>query len=67
MQKRTPGNSGLGVSAIGYECMKLSALHGQPTPRPDAIRIDVSTHFLPFIGYPRTLNALRAIDEVVPA
>jgi hypothetical protein len=22
---------------------------------------------LPFIGYPRTLNALRAIDEVAPA
>jgi hypothetical protein len=22
---------------------------------------------LPYIGYPRTLNALRAIDEVVPA
>jgi 4-carboxymuconolactone decarboxylase len=29
--------------------------------------IDVATQFLPFIGYPRTLNALRAIDEVVPA
>jgi hypothetical protein len=22
---------------------------------------------LPFIGYPRTLDALRAIDEVIPA
>jgi 4-carboxymuconolactone decarboxylase len=29
--------------------------------------IDVLTQLLPFIGYPRTLNALRAIDEVVPA
>ncbi len=29
--------------------------------------IDVATQLLPFIGYPRTLNALRAIDEVVPA
>ena len=29
--------------------------------------IDVATQILPFIGYPRTLNALRAIDEVVPA
>ena len=29
--------------------------------------IDVVTQLLPFIGYPRTLNALRAIDEVVPA
>ena len=29
--------------------------------------IDVATQLLPFIGYPRTLNALRAIDEVIPA
>jgi 4-carboxymuconolactone decarboxylase len=29
--------------------------------------IDVVTQLLPYIGYPRTLNALRAIDEVVPA
>jgi 4-carboxymuconolactone decarboxylase len=28
--------------------------------------IDVVTQLLPFIGYPRTLNGLRAIDEVVP-
>jgi 4-carboxymuconolactone decarboxylase len=27
--------------------------------------IDVITQLLPFIGYPRTLNGLRAIDEVV--
>ena len=27
--------------------------------------IDVLTQLLPFIGYPRTLNGLRAIDEVV--
>ena len=26
--------------------------------------IDVLTQLLPFIGYPRTLNALRAIDDV---
>jgi 4-carboxymuconolactone decarboxylase len=31
-----------------------------------ATLIDVVTQLLPFIGYPRTLNALRAIDEVVP-
>jgi 4-carboxymuconolactone decarboxylase len=29
--------------------------------------IDVATQLLPFMGYPRTLHALRAIDEVVPA
>ncbi len=28
--------------------------------------IDVATQLLPYIGYPRTLNALRAIDEVAP-
>lgn len=28
--------------------------------------IEVATQLLPFIGYPRTLNALRAIDEVSP-
>jgi len=28
--------------------------------------IDAVTQLLPYIGYPRTLNALRAIDEVVP-
>ena len=29
-----------------------------------ACLIDVVTQLLPFIGYPRTLNALRAIDEI---
>lgn len=29
--------------------------------------IDVVTQLLPFVGYPRTLNALRAIDEVTAA
>ncbi|MBI4864860.1 MAG: carboxymuconolactone decarboxylase family protein [Candidatus Riflebacteria bacterium] len=29
--------------------------------------IDILTQLLPFIGYPRTLNALRAIDEVTAA
>jgi len=28
--------------------------------------IEVVTQLLPFIGYPRTLNALRAIDEIAP-
>ena len=27
----------------------------------------VVTHLLPFIGYPRTLNALRVINELAPA
>ena len=29
--------------------------------------IDVASQLLPFIGYPRTVNALPAIDEVVLA
>jgi len=29
--------------------------------------IDVMTQLLPFLGYPRRLNGLRAIDEVAPA
>jgi len=32
-----------------------------------ALLIDVVTQLLPFIGYPRTLNALRAIDEAAAA
>jgi 4-carboxymuconolactone decarboxylase len=28
--------------------------------------VDVATQLLPFIGYPRTLNALRIIDEIAP-
>jgi 4-carboxymuconolactone decarboxylase len=29
--------------------------------------IAVLTQLLPFVGYPRTLNAIRALDEVIPA
>jgi 4-carboxymuconolactone decarboxylase len=29
--------------------------------------IEVLTQLLPFIGYPRTLNGLKAVDEVAPA
>jgi 4-carboxymuconolactone decarboxylase len=28
--------------------------------------IDVLTQILPFIGYPRTLNGLRCVDEITP-
>lgn len=31
-----------------------------------ALLIDVVTQLLPYIGYPRTLNGLRAIDEGAP-
>jgi 4-carboxymuconolactone decarboxylase len=29
--------------------------------------IEVLTQLIPFLGYPRTLNALRVVDEVTPA
>jgi hypothetical protein len=29
--------------------------------------LSVLTVLIPFIGYPRTLNALRALDEIAPA
>lgn len=29
--------------------------------------VDILTQLLPFIGYPRTLNGLRAVDDVAPA
>lgn len=31
------------------------------------VMIDVVTQILPFIGYPRALNALRGIEEKAPA
>jgi 4-carboxymuconolactone decarboxylase len=34
----------------------------------DRVRLlDVLTQLIPYIGYPRTLNALRVLDEVAPA
>jgi 4-carboxymuconolactone decarboxylase len=32
-----------------------------------ATLLSVLTHLLPFIGYPRTLNGLAALDAVAPA
>jgi 4-carboxymuconolactone decarboxylase len=29
--------------------------------------LSIATQLLPFIGYPRTLNAVRVIDDVIPA
>jgi 4-carboxymuconolactone decarboxylase len=31
------------------------------------VMLAVITRLLPFVGYPRTLNALRALDEIAPA
>ena len=39
MQKRTLGNSGLGVSAIGLGCMGLNFAYGSAALRQDAIDV----------------------------
>lgn len=39
MKKRTLGNSGLEVSALGLGCMGLSHGYGQPVPREDGIKL----------------------------
>jgi aryl-alcohol dehydrogenase-like predicted oxidoreductase len=39
MQKRTLGNRGLKVSALGFGCMGLSANYGPPTERQEGIKI----------------------------
>jgi aryl-alcohol dehydrogenase-like predicted oxidoreductase len=39
MQKRTLGNSGLEVSALGFGCMGISQSYGRPSSREDGIAI----------------------------
>ncbi|MGA8027373.1 MAG: aldo/keto reductase [Bryobacteraceae bacterium] len=39
MRKRTLGDRGLEVSALGFGCMGLSANYGPPTERPEGIKI----------------------------
>jgi aryl-alcohol dehydrogenase-like predicted oxidoreductase len=39
MEKRKLGKSNLEVSALGYGCMGISSMYGQPLPRADGIRI----------------------------
>jgi aryl-alcohol dehydrogenase-like predicted oxidoreductase len=39
MQKRTLGNSGLEVSALGFGCMGLGSAYGPPTERQEGIQI----------------------------
>ena len=63
MDTRTLG-SGLEVSALGLGCMGLSSSYGPAGDGNDRARLlDVLTQLIPFIGYPRTLNGLRIIDE----
>ena len=44
MQKRTFGNSGLEVSALGLGCMGLSFGYGAATDRQDAIKLIRAAH-----------------------
>ena len=39
MQKRTLGNRGLTVSALGFGCMGLTANYGPPTERQEGIKM----------------------------
>ncbi|WP_447951706.1 aldo/keto reductase [Chryseobacterium koreense] len=39
MQKRTLGNNGLEVSALGLGCMGLSFGYGQPTEKNEAVKL----------------------------
>ena len=44
MQKRRLGKFGLEVSALGYGCMGLSGMYGQPLPREEGIRMIRAAH-----------------------
>ena len=47
--------------AKGHVAANLNVGNGR------GLLLSLITELLPFIGYPRTLNALRAINEVIPA
>ena len=51
MQKRTLGNSGLEVSALGYGAMGLSFAYGPATETQEAIAL-IRSDFVPIFGSP---------------
>jgi len=80
MQKRTLGNSGLEVSAIGLGCMGISQSYGAPMETPDAVRLiraafergitffDTAEVYGPFTNEEVVGEALQPIrDQVVIA
>src|SRR5262245_21029561 len=80
MLKRTLGNSGLEVSALGFGCMGISAGYGRATNREDGIGIiraafeagvtffDTAEAYGPFTNEELVGEALRPIrDQVVIA
>jgi len=52
---------GADAQVKGHVAANLNVGNGRP------LLIAVLTGLLPFIGYPRTLNALAAVDAVIPA
>jgi aryl-alcohol dehydrogenase-like predicted oxidoreductase len=80
MQKRTIGNSGLEVSALGFGCMGISFGYGQPTTREDGIGViraavdagitffDTAEVYGPFVNEELVGEALGPVrDQVVVA
>src|SRR6185503_16342176 len=80
MERRTLGNDGLAVSALGYGCMGLEAVYGAATDRRDAVAIiraavergvtlfDTAEAYGPFTNEEVVGEALRPVrDQVVIA
>src|SRR6185503_20034359 len=80
MERRTLGNDGLAVSALGYGCMGLEAVYGAATDRRDAVAIiraavergvtlfDTAEAYGPFTNEEVVGEALKPVrDQVVIA
>src|SRR5271165_5487372 len=80
MKTRRLGQSGLEVSALGYGCMGLSGMYGQPLPREEGVRMiraafergvtffDTAEAYGPFLNEELVGDALSPVrDKVVIA